>query len=383
MSILQFISSTSGIPLFNVFSDVNFELQYSISHTCSLNGAFIFARFRGIVGLNESGNGILHVFWKSNFSLNIILCTLEPSNYNYLDRVISMFEVLLSLFSLHRSFTLSSCDDHKLRNIVKYSRVLQRLLFFQYSIIWTTKLSMAFDSVFPDLLKTHRLHWENVFACFTTHDGILFRSKNWNDLNKEVELLIIQIISTLQPFSMIDLPIYLYTLAPEPLRLISIQLSKSLFFIGLFGSDFHFDSNNYLDKITANTSLTIENLSPLVPNFQLNTACIAFLRINPLTEEYLFVHYFNSAFSNESKIKNILFRAYYSFFKLTVKFNHLLSQFHEIGSVLMKFEGQFIHYQNIFIYLNSFSNFTFIFSFSEISPCFMYPLTLLLGNSLI
>ena len=385
MSVLQFISSSSGIPLFYLFSDVNFDLQFSISHVCSLNGAYIFAKFRGIIDLNESGNGILHVFWKLNFSMNIILCTCEPTNYNHLLRVISMFEVLLSLFSLPRSLTLSSCGDHKLRNIVKFSMLLKKLLIFEYSSIWTTKISLAYDSVFAVALKSHRFLWENLYVCFTTDDEILFRSKNWNDLNKNIELLIIHIISTLQPFAMIDLPIYILALASEPLRLFSIQLSRSLFFIGLFGSDFHFYDNNYsLEKFSANSSSIIDNISAiaLVPNYQVNTACVAYLKINSLTDEYVFVHYFHPNFSNRSKLKNILFRTYYSYNKLIVRFHRLLSPFDEIGSLLLKFEGQYIHYQNIFLYLNSVDNFTYIFIFSDIASLFMYPLTLQLMNSL-
>ena len=381
MSVLQFISSTSGIPLYSLFSDVSFDLHCSISHVCSLNGAYIFAKFRCIVDLTESGNGILHIFWKSNLSLNIILCTCEPSSYDHLDTVISMFEDLLSLFSQHRSFTFSSCDDHTLRSIVKYSSVLQKLLIFKYYGIQTTELSLACDCLFPSVVKTHRLLWEDVYACFTTDDEILFRSKNWNGLKKNTELYIIHIIFSLQPFSMIDLPIFIHTLVQEPLRLFSIQLSKSLFFIGLFGSDFHFDdSNYYLENIPANSSLIIENLCALVPNCQLNTACIAYLKINSLTEEYVFVRYFHSTFSNKSKLKNILFETYYSYFKMMVRFHHLLSPFHKIGSLLLKFEGQFIEYQNLFLYLNSLHNFTHIFIFPNISLSLMFPLNLQLVN---
>ena len=352
MSSFNFFSCSSGIPLY-CFSTLHSNDALFSSHIGSLNGSYLFSDCKSKIFLLIGGNNLIEIRWESFLLFNAISYSIELFLVPQLNDVILLIETTLAVFSSCTSTIYPiSLTESNIRRMNRFSKMLELFISPGEYLSLTPHIYMKSYShqSFHDDFK---LKFEKCFGCIKYQQNICFSTQNWNELNQQQKITILNLIQALQPFSLIDLPVYIHNFLSEPLRLLSVHLSNSFQFIGLIDSNFQVETlNSILKDLHSQLGKVIQ---PIYPGPSLTTSahkCMGVLSINLFTKNYSYFFNPNPIISDALSLKMVLFREFFSFSKSRVYFYQLLSPFNCYGKYCLHTQDCYICYQKTSVYIH-------------------------------
>ena len=378
MSSFNFFSSSSGVPLYNFSTLHTYDILFS-SHIGSLNGSYLFSSCKSDIYIGECGNNIIKIHWGSYRFINIISYFIEPLLVPQLNDVISLIDTILSLFSSSASLICPFfLTESSIRSVNRFTKILESFISPGEYLSLASGIFMEISNLYCPH-KEYLLIFQSSFVCLNNQHNLCFSSNNWNTLNKYQQIIIMNLVRTLQPFSLIDIPVYLHDILSEPLRLFSIHLSDSFQFIGLFGSEVQVETFHSILKDFRSRLFRIHQPTyPLTSITGIGHLCIGILSINSFSHTYSYSFYPNSLISDRFCLKMLLIREYYIFTRALIHFNQLLSPFNE--KYTLDIRNSYISYNNISVFIDYNCNTTNVLLLSKFVADFTHILTIKLGN---
>ena len=382
MSLFIFFSSSSGVPLYSFSTLHTNDILFS-SHIGSLNGSYVFSNCKSDLVICQGGNNLIEIHWEAFRFFNVISYSIETFVRPQLNDVILLVDILLSLFSSNATLNSTfSLTESSIRSVNRFTKILE-------SFISPGKiLSIGSGIITESYSFLHSSHdefefiFQSFFVCIRNHQNICVSSKNWDKITQHQQFIILNLIQNLQPFSLIDLPIYIHYLLSEPLRLYSIELSNSFQFIGLFGSDIQLETLNYtLRSFSCDLNRLAQPIYPLSSSLkEFGYLILGILIINSSSRTYSYNFNPNSIISDRLCLKMLLFRKYFLFSKADVQFNELTSPFNNNEKYRLVIKNTYITYKKLSVYIYSNSISTNILILSKIEPYFTRKLCIKLIN---
>ena len=354
MSSLFLFSSSSGIPLI-FFTSLSNSESMGYSFVGTLNGTFAYSNFKSNILLKSCGNHLIDAHWSTFHGLNLVHINNRRTSIPISDYLIKIFESIFTLFSPDLFCYLPNTHgDIFSKELRKYSFSLQYILsksqyFLNNDGLYLENTREGFEDFFEWRELSDKLNTSYIFCI--SEGKIISYSDLWFKLSHTEKFSIIALITSHLPHSFIDIPIYLQSFLPEPLRLISISFTASFQFIGLFASASKLDHITNILSIYKSSILErlISNARPFSNCHLIElSAVICYVFINYSTRTY-FIEYSPRTNLTLTCLLRVMSEAFSEF----VSAESSIAKFHTVNSEFcfpLKIQEFFLSYENISIY---------------------------------